>query len=79
MAGRDDLYVYDGYDGRTTGDPLRYAIFVFEVSGDDAGGIGGGGASGNLVSNPGFETDTSGWAPAGVATLSRFTMNASAW
>src|SRR5215212_2863632 len=38
-SGRDDLYVYDGYDDRATGDPLRYAVFVFEVSGDGGGGV----------------------------------------
>ncbi len=27
----DQFYVYDGYDGRSTGDPLRYAVFVFDV------------------------------------------------
>jgi hypothetical protein len=61
----DQLYVFDGYDGRPTGDPLRYAVFVFDVTA-------AGGASGdNLVGNPGFETNTSGWAAGGVATLSR--------
>ncbi len=27
----DQFYVYDGYDGRSSGDPLRYAVFVFDV------------------------------------------------
>jgi PKD repeat protein len=27
----DRFYVGDGYDGRATGDPLRYAVFVFDV------------------------------------------------
>jgi|GEM_PF-5130156 FOG: PKD repeat len=27
----DQFYVLDGYDGRSTGDPLRYAVFVFNV------------------------------------------------
>lgn len=27
----DQFYVYDGYDGRSTSDPLRYAVFVFDV------------------------------------------------
>jgi len=62
-GGFDQLYVYDGYSGRATGDPLKYAVFVFDVS----GGAGGS----ELVGNPGFEVDTSGWAGGGVATLSR--------
>lgn len=63
----DQLYVYDGYDGRPAGDPLRYAVSVFDVS---AGG--GGGTPSELVGNGGFETDTSGWNTGGsVATLSR--------
>lgn len=27
----DQFYVLDGYDGRSTGDPLKYAVFVFDV------------------------------------------------
>jgi len=27
----DQFYVFDGYDGRATNDPLRYAVFVFDV------------------------------------------------
>ncbi len=27
----DQFYVFDGYDGRSTSDPLRYAVFVFDV------------------------------------------------
>lgn len=27
----DQFYVLDGYDGRSSGDPLRHAIFVFDV------------------------------------------------
>jgi hypothetical protein len=64
----DQLYVYDGYDSRPSADPLRYAVFVFDVTG--AGGQPGTG-SGNLVGNPGFESGTSGWAGNGVASLSR--------
>ncbi|HYG72308.1 MAG TPA: carbohydrate binding domain-containing protein [Actinomycetota bacterium] len=64
----DQLYVYDGYDARPAGDPLRYAVFVFDVTG--AGGQPGTG-SGNLVGNPGFESGTSGWTGNGVASLSR--------
>lgn len=63
----DHLYVYDGYDGRPVGDPLRYAVFVFDVSGG-----GGGSTPSELVGNGGFETDTSGWnTGSSVATLSR--------
>lgn len=70
-AGFDQLYVYDGYDGRASTDPLRYAVFVFDVSGDGGGG-GGGGGTAELVENPGFEVDTSGWNTGGsVATLTR--------
>ena len=63
----DQLYVYDGYDSRPTGDPLRYAVFVFDVTGAAETEPG----SGNLVGNPGFESGTSGWAGSGVASLSR--------
>ena len=27
----DQFYVLDGYDGRSTGDPLKHAVFVFDV------------------------------------------------
>ncbi len=64
----DQLYVFDGYDGRSTDDPLRYAVFVFDVT------AAGGSSGDNLVGNPGFETDTSGWAASGVATLSRVSL-----
>jgi Carbohydrate binding domain len=64
----DQLHVYDGYDSRPTGDPLRYAVFVFGVTGAaEQPGTG----SGDLVGNPGFESGTSGWAGNGVASLSR--------
>lgn len=65
-GGFDQLYVYDGYDGRSNTDPKKYAVYVFDVSG--SGGSGGGG---ELVGNPGFEADTTGWKAGGVATLSR--------
>lgn len=65
----DQLYVFDGYDGRPSADPLRYAVFVFDVSGP---GGGGGGSGGNLVGNPSFESGTTGWAAGGLATLVRF-------
>jgi hypothetical protein len=68
-AGFDQLYVYDGSGSRATSDPLRYAVFVFDVAGD---GGGGGGGTTELVGNPGFEADTSGWNTGGsVATLTR--------
>jgi len=59
----DRLYVYDGYDARPSNDPLKYALFIFDVT--------DGGGGGELVGNPGFETDTSGWRGSGVATLTR--------
>lgn len=62
-GGFDQLYVYDGYDGRSSTDPKKYAVYVFDVSGSSSGG--------ELVGNPGFETDTVGWKDGGVATLSR--------
>ena len=62
-GGFDQLYVYDGYDGRSSTDPMKYAVYVFDVSGPSSGG--------ELVGNPGFETDTAGWTAGGVATLSR--------
>jgi hypothetical protein len=65
-ANADQIYVYDGYDGRPLGDPLRYAVFVFDVTAGD-----GGGGSQQLVGNPGFESSTSGWIGSGLATLSR--------
>ncbi|HYG72920.1 MAG TPA: carbohydrate binding domain-containing protein [Actinomycetota bacterium] len=70
----DQLSVADGYDGRSSGDPLRYAISVFDVT--DGGGAGGGGSGTGeeLVANPGFETDTAGWTGSGVATLGRSTL-----
>lgn len=72
-----ELYVSDGYDGRAAGDPLEYAVFVLSVSdgsggGDPGGGDpGGGGDPVELVANPGFELDTSGWKGTKVAQLSR--------
>ena len=27
----DQFYVLDGYDGRSSGDPFRHAVFVFDV------------------------------------------------
>ena len=30
-TGNEQFYVLDGYDLRSTGDPLRYAVFVFDV------------------------------------------------
>jgi hypothetical protein len=69
----DQLYVYDGYS-RHSDDPLRFAVFVFDVADGGGGGGGGGGEEdpgGDLVGNPGFETDTAGWDDSGVATLSR--------
>lgn len=60
----DQLYVYDGYDDRSSGDPLKYALFVFDVSD-------GGGPPQGIVGNPGFEVDTAGWKGGSVGTLTR--------
>jgi hypothetical protein len=54
-------FVSDGADSRATGDPLRYAVFVFDVS--DSGSEPP--PTGNLVGNPGFEVNTSGWSVLG--------------
>lgn len=62
VEGFDQLYVYDGYDARSSTDPLKYAVYVFDVSGPSGG---------ELVGNPGFESNTNGWTAGGVATLSR--------
>lgn len=32
----DQFYVLDGYDGRSSGDPLKYAVFVYSVTGPPA-------------------------------------------
>jgi len=32
----DQFYVLDGYDGRSSGDPLKYAVFVYSVAGPPA-------------------------------------------
>jgi PKD repeat protein len=32
----DTFFVLDGYDGRSTGDPLKYAVFVYSVTGPAA-------------------------------------------
>lgn len=57
----DRFFVSDGA-GRTTGDPLRFAVFVFGVQGSEPPPPP---PSGNLVGNPGFEVDTAGWSAAG--------------
>jgi hypothetical protein len=65
----DRFFVSDGA-GRTTGNPLRFAVFVFSVAGTSEPPP----PTDNLVGNPGFETDTAGWGVAGSGsgvTLSR--------
>ena len=60
-ADDDRYYVLDGGDTRSTGDPLRHAVYVFKV-------VDGGGPppqTGNLVGNPDFEADTAGWSTTG--------------
>jgi hypothetical protein len=56
----DQYFVSDGADSRPAGDPLEYAVFVFSVTEPPP--------SGNLVGNPDFETNTSGWGTAGSGT-----------
>ncbi len=56
----DQLWVSDGYDSRK-GDPLSHALFVFNVNKPAS--------PSNLVKNPGFETDTSGWNNNGTANV----------
>jgi hypothetical protein len=57
----DQFFVSDGADSRPAGDPLEYALFIFDVVGPPP-------PTGNLVGNPDFETDTSGWGTAGSGT-----------
>jgi hypothetical protein len=59
----DQLHVSDGSDSRPAG-PLKYAVFVFDV----LAGPPPPPPSGNLVGNPGFEVDTTGWAVSGSGT-----------
>jgi hypothetical protein len=60
----DQLWISDGYDYRK-GTALSHALFVFNVNKPAS--------PSNLVKNPGFETDTSGWNNNGTAgvTLER--------
>jgi hypothetical protein len=63
-ASDDRYYVLDGGDTRSSGDPLRHAVYVFKV-------LDGGSPpppTGNLVGNPGFETDLAGWSADGSGT-----------
>jgi hypothetical protein len=62
----DQFYVSDGADSRASDDPLKYAVFVFDVQGSAPPPPPP--PSGNLVGNPGFETDTSGWGITGSGT-----------
>jgi hypothetical protein len=64
----DQFFVSDGYDSRATGDPLKYAVFVFDARATDP--------PPNLVGNADFEVDTSGWSASGSGsgvTLGRVT------
>jgi len=56
----DQFFVSDGADSRPSGDPLEYAVFVFDVTGPPP--------IGNLVGNPDFEIDTNGWGTTGSGT-----------
>jgi len=53
----DQFFVSDGVDSRASGDPLRYAVFVFDATATEP--------PPNLVGNPDFEVDTSGWSSSG--------------
>ena len=53
----DQFFVSDGVDSRPSGDPLKYAVFVLDAIAMEP--------PPNLVGNPGFEVDTSGWSASG--------------
>jgi Esterase-like activity of phytase len=53
----DQFFVSDGVDSRASGDPLKYAVFVFDATATEP--------PPNLVGNPDFEVDTSGWSTSG--------------
>jgi WD40 repeat protein len=53
----DQFFVSDGVDSRASGDPLKYAVFVFDATATEP--------PPNLVGNPGFEVDSSGWSTSG--------------
>ena len=53
----DQFFVSDGVDSRASGDPLKYAVFVLDATATDP--------PPNLVGNPDFEVDTSGWSASG--------------
>jgi hypothetical protein len=53
----DQFFVSDGADSRPAGDPLEYAVFVFDVTEPPP--------PGNLVGNADLESDTSGWGTTG--------------
>jgi hypothetical protein len=57
----DRLWVSDGSDQRTPGDPLDHAVFVFDVGASGAVPRTASGNSKNLVGNSGFERDLCGW------------------
>jgi hypothetical protein len=61
----DQLYVSDGADSRASDDPLKYALFVFDVQGSAPEPEPSPEPSGELVGNPGFEVDTTGWGTTG--------------
>jgi len=57
----DQLWVSDGYDFRAAGDALSHAVFVFDLTLPPP--------DFNIVGNPGFEQDTSGWNNNGTANV----------
>ena len=67
----DQIYVADGYDGRASGDPLRYAISVFDVTAAATEGAGVRGAGRESSRTPGSRRTPPVGSGSGVATLGR--------
>ena len=57
----DRLWVSDGSDQRTLGDPLDHALFVFGVGASGPVSVPGSGNQRNVFGNSGFERDLCGW------------------
>ena len=57
----DRLWVSDGSDQRTLGDPLDHALFVFAVGASGPVSVPGSGNQRNVFGNSGFERDLCGW------------------
>ncbi|MBK5288888.1 MAG: fibronectin type III domain-containing protein [Acidimicrobiia bacterium] len=56
----DQLFLLDGYDSQSSGDPLRYAVFVFDVCCSEAGVPG---APGTPTATPGVGAATVSFTP----------------